>query len=562
MNSSALSFYEANPLKEMLIDSIPESFVSSRKTNCTYGVLKEALTSESTDHLCELFRLSELDILQQIFEIAFVNFFSSKGKKTAKAHNILRAFQQKKLKKVFTSRTAVLHNGKEPSEIATDTLAAFLEKIGEIRAASATAHLDAVQLRVRAAVRDLTTDFVASLDPRFPPVRALGLWVCDSVSADRYSLSAREFSVEESAVREIEAGELRLLFLLIRVPSAEADDGEGGDDAAFFSSVQISSEAPIALSDGIASANVPGIRDGDRTPAPTVEAPLFVAEPVDASATLLSLRGQHKRNDARAPRANNVITLKVSLNAPCDSCIPTTRAKCAHFFSAILSRRVSVETLVKTVARGDNPHAAARISLASLFGANTSGEVESLGAAPPRCLQLTCPLSHGAIDIPVRGPACTHIPCFDMRFYVEFALSHRFFNCPICQKPAPACMLKMDVYARDLITRGYRERVHLDPLTGDPTELPPPPPASESDREDEDDWFVDSDAEHMPTSCTREDAVKTRLPCPKGACLPKDDPARVAPPETKKPPAQPALTRRAASPAGTQGTVEEPIDID
>jgi hypothetical protein len=53
------------------------------------------------------------------------------------------------------------------------------------------------------------------------------------------------------------------------------------------------------------------------------------------------------------------------------------------------------------------------------------------------------PFTRNLIKTPVRGSACLHLQCFDLRNYLTFmyATKNRFWKCPVCSKDSKKLLL-------------------------------------------------------------------------------------------------------------------------
>lgn len=75
-------------------------------------------------------------------------------------------------------------------------------------------------------------------------------------------------------------------------------------------------------------------------------------------------------------------------------------------------------------------------------------------------LTLKCQLLESRfVSIPVRGPDCTHVECFDAREYLVKnigkinAKGQADWICPLCAKRSPFYELMMDQYIYDILTK-------------------------------------------------------------------------------------------------------------
>jgi len=69
-------------------------------------------------------------------------------------------------------------------------------------------------------------------------------------------------------------------------------------------------------------------------------------------------------------------------------------------------------------------------------------------------LNLTDPYSFGRIDIPVRGPGCKHIACFDLKWLLDRSISHKLsfeWYCVECRQARPGLMVDREV--QELLAR-------------------------------------------------------------------------------------------------------------
>ena len=70
---------------------------------------------------------------------------------------------------------------------------------------------------------------------------------------------------------------------------------------------------------------------------------------------------------------------------------------------------------------------------------NFRGWFEGSGGmeVPSLTISLRCPLGRGILDVPVRGPECTHMECFDMVTFVKWGIQRKKYACPVCSKVVP-----------------------------------------------------------------------------------------------------------------------------
>jgi hypothetical protein len=71
-----------------------------------------------------------------------------------------------------------------------------------------------------------------------------------------------------------------------------------------------------------------------------------------------------------------------------------------------------------------------------------------------------CPISHGIVEVPVRGIACTHTDNVDLQAYVKDSEVGRNWTCPVCGKPLPYEEVYLDGDAYNAV----REFVLEDPM--------------------------------------------------------------------------------------------------
>lgn len=133
---------------------------------------------------------------------------------------------------------------------------------------------------------------------------------------------------------------------------------------------------------------------------------------------------------------------------------------------------------------------------------------------------ITDPLSARRIEIPVRGPLCMHVGCFDLRTHIEFNLqAGSDALCPICRNSCGLFLLYVDTYIQSILDedkltcREDEERLHSGTISFSPSgayEILRPPSSSssssgeatsgagdgsESDSESESDYDVDEELE-------------------------------------------------------------------
>eukprot|EP00767_Chilomastix_cuspidata_P004168 gnl/Chilomastix_cuspidata/4302.p1 GENE.gnl/Chilomastix_cuspidata/4302~~gnl/Chilomastix_cuspidata/4302.p1 ORF type:complete len:567 (-),score=175.05 gnl/Chilomastix_cuspidata/4302:162-1862(-) len=566
MRSSTQTFFEQNKQKELLVDSIPDSFFSIYQRDGTREIFKKAIEHNDNASLSRMFRIADLDILQTIFKWFFDEFHVSRLNKAARIDSIINEFKTKDMK-TLGEINRPLPSPENQNKYIYGTYKQFTcAKVAP--PAAPLPRSPTIGQHVVSAVKNLHLSFVSTVDPLYRPVCAVGLWECGPRN-EKYAFPLGELIFSNSHVRDLEAGRLSLVLLL---DTARADPDAGPGAVKFFS-VQILTPAPITLRAEQLERTVAGVKTPRVCATPNTENPLFVAEPIDATRAVLDLLTELRQ---RCPYPfgvqPDVERVQISFSLPVYKGYPVRLTDDTAFFVALLARKASPAALVEDAKRSTHDGAPARISLATLFGKNTDGDVES-GVVPPSSLQLTCPLSHGDIDIPVRGPACTHIPCFDMLYYVNFSLSNRLFNCPVCHRPAPVCALRVDAFMRDLIERGFRGKVRVDPRTGEPTEPPPAAQSSSVPSDSDDAWFLsDSDVAQptppkVPPPAVKREARSTIL-----SQAPYLDPSSSVQfsSHTTDRAIVPSLfglfdfgSRHAALPMeGGTGTRDEPIDID
>ncbi len=68
-------------------------------------------------------------------------------------------------------------------------------------------------------------------------------------------------------------------------------------------------------------------------------------------------------------------------------------------------------------------------------------------------LSLMCPVTKTKIKIPAKGLNCEHLECFDLRPFLElFYLNSAAPSCPICKKPLPQKILRIDSFVEGLLS--------------------------------------------------------------------------------------------------------------
>jgi len=61
-------------------------------------------------------------------------------------------------------------------------------------------------------------------------------------------------------------------------------------------------------------------------------------------------------------------------------------------------------------------------------------------------VSLRCPLGYCKIVYPCKGIRCSHLQCFDARFFLEYSRQQRVWQCPVCALPIPYSELVFDEY--------------------------------------------------------------------------------------------------------------------
>jgi hypothetical protein len=70
--------------------------------------------------------------------------------------------------------------------------------------------------------------------------------------------------------------------------------------------------------------------------------------------------------------------------------------------------------------------------------------------------KLVCPVSYMRIEKPARSIRCKHLQAFDLRSYIQAAVSappKRFWCCPICDQPCPPHWLLIDDIAEQVLAK-------------------------------------------------------------------------------------------------------------
>ncbi|ORX52697.1 hypothetical protein DM01DRAFT_1383877 [Hesseltinella vesiculosa] len=120
---------------------------------------------------------------------------------------------------------------------------------------------------------------------------------------------------------------------------------------------------------------------------------------------------------------------------------------CRSEFAILLYQCVSHDIIYRFVEAKVLPRSKGESLVNGLLGSGANEADDEVQVTQPFVrLPLTCPISFKRMQLPVKGLACKHIECFDLRCFLEMNKGLASWKCPHCRTHTPPLRLVVDEY--------------------------------------------------------------------------------------------------------------------